>query len=290
MSGKGKKPASKKTAGKKASGKKASGKKSSGKKVAAKKAAPVKVAKVAAPVSAGPYVPESTLKKQKAQAAISVKRAAARAASMKGARAARAVAFRNARKYAAEYANAEQQLIRLKRQAKNNGCFYKPEEPRVMLVVRIRGINRMAPKTKKILQLFRLRQIHNAVFVKVNKATLNMLRLVEPYVTYGPPTVKTVRELIYKRGHGKVEKQRIPLSCNKVVAQQLGTKGISCVEDLIHEIYTVGEHFKEANNFLWPLKLSSPLGGYTDKGTHFSEGGDAGNRAELINAFVSRMN
>jgi hypothetical protein len=30
-----------------------------------------------------------------------------------------------------------------------------------------------------------LKQIFNGVFMKVNKATVNMLRRVEPYVTYG---------------------------------------------------------------------------------------------------------
>lgn len=39
---------------------------------------------------------------------------------------------------------------------------------------------------------------------QVNKATTNMLRRVEPYVTWGTPNLKTVRELIYKRGYGKV--------------------------------------------------------------------------------------
>ncbi|KAM3397786.1 hypothetical protein P3S68_001299 [Capsicum galapagoense] len=41
----------------------------------------------------------------------------------------------------------------------------------------------MAPQAKKILQLLRLRQIINGVFLKVNKATVNMLHRVEPYVT-----------------------------------------------------------------------------------------------------------
>ena len=39
-----------------------------------------------------------------------------------------------------------------------------------------------------------------------------MLKLVQPYVTYGFPSLKTVRELIYKRGFGKVinsESQRM---------------------------------------------------------------------------------
>merc|ERR1719261_911824 len=110
-----------------------------------------------------------------------------------------------------------------------------------------------------------------------------MLKLVEPYVTYGPPSRRTVHELIYKRGYGKVNKQRIPLTDNQIIQKALGQYNIICVEDLIHEIVTCGPHFKQANNFLWPFKLSSPLGGYKSKRRHFAEGGDAGNREEFIN-------
>lgn len=35
--------------------------------------------------------------------------------------------------------------------------------------------------------------------------------------------------------------QRLPISDNSVIEQSLGKHGIMCVEDLIHEIYTVGE-------------------------------------------------
>lgn len=41
------------------------------------------------------------------------------------------------------------------------------------------------PTTKKILQLFRLRQLNNATFVRINKATINMLHRIEPYIAYG---------------------------------------------------------------------------------------------------------
>ena len=47
------------------------------------------------------------------------------------------------------------------------------------------SINGVSPKVRKILQLFRLLQIHNGVFIKLNKATINMLRIVQPYVAYG---------------------------------------------------------------------------------------------------------
>ena len=70
-------------------------------------------------------------------------------------------------------------------QAKLNGTFYVPAEPRVALVIRIRGINKLNPKVVRILRLLRLRQLHNAVFIRINKATINMLRRVEPYIAYG---------------------------------------------------------------------------------------------------------
>ncbi|CAJ2674913.1 unnamed protein product [Trifolium pratense] len=34
---------------------------------------------------------------------------------------------------------------------------------------------------------------------------------------------------------------------------------LGSIDDLIHEILTVGPHFREANNFLWPFKLKAPL-------------------------------
>ena len=53
-----------------------------------------------------------------------------------------------------------------------------------------------------------------------------------------------VKELIYKRGYGKVNKQRIPLTDNSVIEGVLGKHNIICIEDLVHEIVTVGPHFK----------------------------------------------
>ena len=73
-------------------------------------------------------------------------------------------------------------------------------------------------------------------------------------------------------------------------SQALGKFGIICVEDLIHEITTVGPHFKEANNFLWPFKLKAPLRGLKKKRNHYVEGGDAGNRENYINELIRRMN
>merc|ERR1712232_371935 len=148
----------------------------------------------------------------------------------------RRVIFKKGESYAKEYAAAERNAVRLNRQAKQNGGIYTPADPKVAFVIRIRGINSMDPKSRKILQLLRLRQINNGVFVKLNKATINMIRLVHPYVTYGYPNLKSVKELLYKRGYASIKKNRIPLTDNSVIEGELGKHGIMCMEDLVHEI------------------------------------------------------
>jgi large subunit ribosomal protein L7e len=139
------------------------------------------------------------------------------------------------------------------------------------------------------MQLLRLRQLHNGVFVRLNKATINMVRKVEPYITYGYPSKKTISDLIYTRGYGKINKSRIPLTDNKVVDAELGKTGIISVEDLIHEIATCGANFKVANNFLWPFKLNSPRKGFEKKRHPYANGGAWGNREDQINELIHRM-
>ncbi|XP_075517469.1 large ribosomal subunit protein uL30y-like [Primulina tabacum] len=238
----------------------------------------------------GGVVPESVLKKQKRNEEWALAKAKELGEAKKKKSATRKLICSKARLYAKEYEDQEKELIRLKREARLKGGFYVNPEAKLLFIIRIRGINAMHPRTKKILQLLRLRQIFNGVFLKVNKATMNMLHRVEPYVTYGYPNLKSVRELIYKRGYGKVNKQRIALTDNSIIEQVLGKHGIICMEDLIHEILSVGPHFKQANNFLWPFQLKAPLGGLKKKRNHYVEGGDAGNREDYINELIRRMN
>lgn len=236
-------------------------------------------------------VPETLLKKRKSQEKAREERSAELEKKKKAQKEKRGVIFKRAESYVKEYRDAEREKIRLSRLAKQEGNFYVPGEPKLVFVVRIKGINKMAPKPRKIMQLLRLLQINNGVFVKLTKATSEMLKVVEPYIAYGHPNIKSVRDLIYKRGYGKINKQRIPLTDNQIIEENLGKFGIICIEDLVHEIVTVGPNFKQASNFLWPFKLSNPTGGFrTRKFKHFVEGGDLGNREEKINALIKQMN
>lgn len=173
----------------------------------------------------------------------------------------------------------------------------------------VSSINKVAPKVRKVLQLFRLRQINNGVFIKLNKATINMLRIAEPYITWGYPNLKSVRELVYKRGFVKVcafwhstswvlyiyhlcpqhKGQRIPITDNFCIERKLKKSNVQCVEDMVHEIFTVGSSFKYVSNFLWPFKLNTPTGGWRKKNNHYVDGGDFGNREDKINNLLRKM-
>merc|ERR1711959_792074 len=226
-----------------------------------------------------PLVPETLLKKRKSTEKSREEKRATALEARKARKAKRQVIFKRAEQYVNEYNKKEREEIRLRRQAKVNGDFYVPAQPKVYFVMRTKGINNIAPKPRKILQLLRLLQINNGVFVKVTKATSEMLLRVEPYITYGEPNLKTVRELVYKRGYGKVNKQRLPLSSNQTI------------EDIVHETVTAGPHFKQVANFLWPFKLSNPNGGFrTRKAPQWIEGGESGKREQFINDLVKKCN
>merc|ERR1719230_1090874 len=124
---------------------------------------------------------------------IAAERKTAAAAAKTDRAAKRKVIFKRAEDYVTEYRSQRADEIRLRREAKKAGNFYVPAEPKLIFAIRIRGINGVSPKVRKVLQLFRLLQINNGVFIRMNKATLNMLKVIEPYISYGYPSLKTVQ-------------------------------------------------------------------------------------------------
>ena len=124
-----------------------------------------------------PAVPETILKRRKRQAENRATRAKATLLAKRQRRTKRVEVFKRAEKYAKEYRDKERDEIRLRREARKGDAYHVPAEPKLAFVMRIRGINQVAPKVRKVMQLFRLRQINNGVFIKLNQATINMLRI-----------------------------------------------------------------------------------------------------------------
>ncbi|XP_077222419.1 large ribosomal subunit protein uL30y-like [Tasmannia lanceolata] len=237
------------------------------------------------------YIPETLLKKRKNNEEWAIKRRERLDAQKIRSKENRKLIFKRAEQYIKEYRDKELDFIQMKHRGKlQRSSLCVVPESKLLFIIRIRGTNDMHPKTRKILHLLRLRHIFNGVYMKANEGLMEMLQRIEPYVTYGYPNLKSVRELVYKKGYGKMDKQQVPLTDNNIIEQALGKYGIICVEDIVHEIATVGSHFKEVTSFLCPFKLNKPEGVLLRKKSQYKVGGDAGNREDHINELINKMN
>lgn len=137
---------------------------------------------------------------------------------------------------------------------------------------------RIPPKIANILTLLRLNSANTGVFVKQTTATLPLLRLISPYVVAGSPSFNSIRKLFQKRACIQVvdedaeeeekEGDSVPLKTvkldnNQAVEDKFGDDlGIICIEDIIHELVSLGDNFKSVNSWILPFKLTEPVSGW----------------------------
>ncbi|SCU97923.1 LAFA_0G14246g1_1 [Lachancea sp. 'fantastica'] len=149
-------------------------------------------------------------------------------------------------------------------------CIYDGK-PTLLFVLRIRGPTaaKIPQKAHKVLSLLRLSEINTGVFVRLSPQVYPLLKLVAPYVVIGEPSLASVRSLIHKRSRVLLtpsdggEAREVILNDNNVVEEALGSEGIICVEDIIHEIATLGDGFVKCNFFLLPFRLSREVSGFS---------------------------
>jgi len=125
-----------------------------------------------------PPKPEGLRKKEERDSKIAAALTQLRAKRRADNKAKRAQILQRAQQYEAAYNTANKAEITARRNAKLTGQIHVPAQPRLAFVVRIRGINKLNPKVIRILRILRLRQLHNGVFIRINKASSNLLRRV----------------------------------------------------------------------------------------------------------------
>ena len=76
-----------------------------------------------------------------------------------------------------------------------------------------------------------------------------------PYVTWGFPNLKSVRELNLEHRQAKVKNKSVPLT-DRMIEQHWGKFGVICLEDLIHETVFPGKDFQVISGFQCPYQLS----------------------------------
>ena len=146
------------------------------------------------------------------------------------------------------------------------------------------------PELERVLRGFRLTAKNAGVFLVVSQKVYKLLMMVEPFVTFGYPNKKSVLELIRKRGFIKQNWKRVTLNNNVIVEEHFGHENILSIEDLVHEILSLGPKFIPITKFLRPFQLTVPPGGFKNKNRKFINGGDHGYRGEEINDLIDLMN
>ena len=159
----------------------------------------------------------------------------------------------------------------------------------MVFAVRIRDHLGAPPMVKKVMSRLRLREKMDGVFLRYDEPTRKMLHLVEPWVIYGRPSKPVISDLITRRGYGKVEGKRVALSDNTVIEANLGESDMICVEDLVHEIYTVGDNFRAATTFLWPFRLAETKTKHEIQTLGIIDNKEYGDRGEAIDDFVKQI-
>lgn len=235
-------------------------------------------------------VPENLLKKRKAYQAIKATQAKLALQQKRKVQKGIPLKFKRLEELLKKSKRKSRDETRLARLKQRPPPPMPPAKNSLVFAVRVREVKGVSPKVMKVIQMLRLRKIFSGTFVKVNKASIKMLKTVEPYVAWGYPNLKSVRELILKRGLARIDKRKIPLTDNTLIEQHLGQYGIICLEDLIHEIYSAGKDFKVVNNFLCPFRLSVPRHAAKDKVGLMKDVGDPGPRAEDINTVIRKLN
>uniref|UniRef100_A0A182P3J0 60S ribosomal protein L7 n=1 Tax=Anopheles epiroticus TaxID=199890 RepID=A0A182P3J0_9DIPT len=211
--------------------------------------------------------------------------------------------FRKVNTFVANARIAERDAKRVKRNFLKKGVLPKrPTEYKtnqLVLVLRHRG-KKLIPNKDILKTLVRLglKYQRSATFHRLTPEIIAQLKIVEPFVIWGYPNNSVVRELLFKyvrlrcKETGEESKKPVPLTSNKQVEDLFGSLGMLCVDDLVHEIMTVGPHFDTIREKLRSFILKDPVGGWkipSQKGKLRTIGGEAGFRGEDINQLFRKI-
>lgn len=155
------------------------------------------------------------------------------------------------------YRKAERDANRMRRALLTKSVFNLPNERQQLLCVYRHRAHRIASEvTQRMLNSLRIGQLHNVAFLRNNEQNTALLKLVEPYVCWGYPTITTVREIIFKHGFMKVDGKKTAITSNKMIEDALGSSGIICIEDIVHETFSVTDNFEKIQLSLLPFHVS----------------------------------
>ncbi|MFH1240529.1 MAG: 50S ribosomal protein L30 [Candidatus Diapherotrites archaeon] len=150
------------------------------------------------------------------------------------------------------------------------------------VVIRIRGNVRVRDKLEDTLGMLRLNRVNHAVLVPEGKQYKNMVRKVEPFITYGEINVEMLEKMLAKRGKTETGK--------KLTSEFLKEIKFASMKDLADAVISGKTTLKKLG--IKPVfRLHPPKKGHMRQGIkkNYSLGGAAGYRASDINVLVKKM-
>lgn len=156
-----------------------------------------------------------------------------------------------------KYLKAERDTKRMRRVLNKNSFFENivEDSPKILVAMRHRAHKIASNQCNLILKNLGLSRLHNTVLLKNSTESLALLKMIEPYVCYGYPTIQTVRDLIFKHGFLRINGKKTAISSNKLIEDNLGKFGCICIEDIVHDLFTVSENFKNVRSLLLPFSV-----------------------------------
>lgn len=116
-----------------------------------------------------------------------------------------------------------------------------------------------------------------------------MIRLIEPYVTWGLVDKNMIKDLIYKRGSVKTGDNEVVEIDNTIIETSLGKIGIFVIEDLVDELFKCGKHMNDVMNFIGFFLLTPTQDVKERINIPFVRGGNQGYRGTEINKLLKEM-
>ena len=136
-------------------------------------------------------------------------------------------------------------------------------ENKLLVVVRVRGTNKVRQSITETMNRLNLRHVNNLVLLYGNKPTIGMLNKCKDFLTYG-----------------EVSKE--------ILTALLENKGVKTSDEMLESISSGKKSAKELNIEI-PIRMPPPKHGYENTKQGYTSNGALGYRGEEINLLIKRM-
>ena len=153
---------------------------------------------------------------------------------------------------------------------------------RAILIIRLRGVQNLNPKTKDTLKYMRLNRVNHAVVLPETPTTKGMLQVGKDYVTWGEVDAKTLAQVIAMRGR---------LVGDKPITDEHIAKGtpFATIDALAEAIVAGKFHYGKVPDVKPIFRLHPARKGLEGIKRSVQIGGALGYRGKNINELLGRM-